>query len=70
MNNTIRDRIIVALIPPACPFARNFNFFGAIKFSIPPLCKLNPYYDRLMEMRFNALNRLSSSQQSCVDEGR
>lgn len=42
------------LIPAQCPFAREFHC-GGRTFRIPPLCKLNPFYDRLVELRFKAL---------------
>lgn len=41
------------LIPAQCPFARQFNVLG-LSFRIPPLCKLNPFYDYLMLWRFQA----------------
>ncbi|NJK62918.1 MAG: Mo-dependent nitrogenase [Synechococcaceae cyanobacterium SM2_3_1] len=44
---------ICKLIPTQCPFARQINLFG-LSFRIPPLCKLNPFYDHLMLLRFQA----------------
>ncbi|MBO0350910.1 Mo-dependent nitrogenase C-terminal domain-containing protein [Phormidium pseudopriestleyi FRX01] len=43
------------LIPAQCPFARDLKFMGRTIFHIPPLCKLNPFYDELMGLRFRAL---------------
>lgn len=42
------------LIPAQCPFARKVSLFGHHLFTIPPLCKINPWYDDLMGLRFRA----------------
>jgi hypothetical protein len=42
------------LIPAQCPFEREIHCCGRT-LHIPPLCKLNPFYDRLVELRFKAL---------------
>ena len=47
------------LIPAQCPFARKITFGGRIVLTIPPLCKLNPFYDELMMLRFRALSYLA-----------
>jgi hypothetical protein len=49
---------IVNLIPNTCPFAREIRCFNRIIFKIPPLCKLNPFYEDLMMLRFRALSFL------------
>ncbi len=69
--NTIKTRLInleistketaekiVNLIPNTCPFAKDITIFGLLIFTIPPLCKLNPFYDDLMMLRFRALSFL------------
>jgi hypothetical protein len=43
------------LIPSQCPFARNVKLWGNQVLHIPPLCKLNPLYEELVELRFRAL---------------
>jgi hypothetical protein len=43
------------LIPAQCPFARTLRWGDRILISIPPLCKLNPFYEELMMLRFRAL---------------
>ena len=43
------------LIPASCPFARTIGVFGHTVLRIPPLCKLNPFYEQLMALRFRAL---------------
>lgn len=54
-------RRIVKLIPSQCPFAREIKLFGKTLFRIPPLCKLNPLYEQLIELRFRALCFLADS---------
>jgi hypothetical protein len=46
---------IARLIPAQCPFERDVVVFGRQIAHIPPLCKLNPLYDELVELRFKAL---------------
>ena len=48
-------RVLCQLIPAQCPFERDVKVFGKILFRIPPLCKLNPFYDQLVGLRFRAL---------------
>ncbi len=43
------------LIPAQCPFERDVCCFGRVLFHIPPLCKLNPFYQQLISLRFRAL---------------
>ncbi len=42
-------------IPAQCPFARQIRFGNQILIEIPPMCKLNPLYDELMYLRFQAM---------------
>lgn len=53
-NPEIAHRIC-DLIPSQCPFARQIKVFGLTLGTIPPLCKLNPLYEELMNLRFRAL---------------
>lgn len=46
---------LCALIPAQCPFERDITLFGRTLFHIPPMCKLNPFYEELMMLRFKAL---------------
>lgn len=46
---------ICKLIPAQCPFERDIKFFGRTLLHIPPLCKLNPVYEQVVELRFRAL---------------
>jgi hypothetical protein len=43
------------MIPSQCPFERDFKLFGRTLFHIPPLCKLNPLYEEVSNLRFRAL---------------
>ncbi|VXD13814.1 Mo-dependent nitrogenase-like protein [Planktothrix serta PCC 8927] len=43
------------VIPAKCPFARDIKLFGYTILHIPPLCKLNPFYEQLMGLRFRAM---------------
>lgn len=55
----IRDaklaRLISRLIPAQCPFERDINVFGRTVAHIPPLCKLNPFYEQFVGLRFRSL---------------
>jgi hypothetical protein len=43
------------VIPAQCPFERDIILFGRQVGHIPPLCKLNPFYEQLVGLRFRAL---------------
>jgi hypothetical protein len=47
--------LVCKLIPARCPFEREIKLFDRTIVHIPPLCKLNPFYDQLVELRFKAL---------------
>lgn len=46
---------IARWIPAQCPFERDITLFGHKIAHIPPLCKLNPFYDEFVALRFRAL---------------
>ncbi|GET43735.1 Mo-dependent nitrogenase family protein [Microseira wollei NIES-4236] len=48
-------RLVCKLIPSQCPFERDIQIFGKKLFHIPPLCKLNPFYEQFVGLRFQAL---------------
>ena len=50
-----RARKVAQLIPAQCPFERDIFIFGRLVAHFPPLCKLNPLYNELVELRFRAL---------------
>ncbi len=47
--------VLAKAIPAQCPFERDIKLFGHKVGHIPPLCKLNPFYDQLVGLRFRAL---------------
>jgi hypothetical protein len=47
--------IIAKMIPAQCPFERTISLGRHTLLSIPPLCKLNPLYNELVNLRFRAL---------------
>ncbi|HEY9662063.1 MAG TPA: Mo-dependent nitrogenase C-terminal domain-containing protein [Allocoleopsis sp.] len=50
--------LICRLIPKSCPFERDINLWR-YTFHIPALCKLNPLYPELINLRFRALSYLA-----------
>ncbi len=58
-HNTRIAHLTCKLIPPSCPFERDVRFFGYVLFHIPPLCKFNPLYEELIDLRFRALSYLA-----------
>ncbi|MCX7597078.1 MAG: Mo-dependent nitrogenase C-terminal domain-containing protein [Fischerella sp.] len=48
-------KLIAKLIPAHCPFERDITLFGRKIVHIPPMCKLNPFYDQFVGLRFRAL---------------
>lgn len=55
VENPERARKVAQLIPAQCPFERDIFVFGRLVAHFPPLCKLNPLYNELVELRFRAL---------------
>ncbi|MGV0027724.1 Mo-dependent nitrogenase C-terminal domain-containing protein [Phormidesmis priestleyi] len=52
-------RSLCKIIPARCPFEREIKLFNRTIVSIPPLCKLNPFYDQIVEIRFKSLSYLA-----------
>lgn len=46
---------VCQLIPNQCPFERKIEFRGRQILHIPPMCKLNPFYEQLVSLRFRAM---------------
>lgn len=46
---------ICRIVPVQCPFERDICFMGRTLVHIPPLCKLNPFYEEVVSLRFRAL---------------
>lgn len=59
MNKQLAQ-LIVNLIPATCPFNKSFKL-GNFKLTIPSLCKINPFYDQLINLRCVALGKLDES---------
>lgn len=53
--NVKTARTFCQLIPARCPFERTIKLFDRTLFSIPPLCKLNPFYEQVVGLRFRSL---------------
>ena len=62
-NIQIKDpqtaRLVCKLIPAQCPFERDLKVWGHT-LHIPAMCQLNPCYDALVQLRFQALVLLAS----------
>ncbi|NET34920.1 MAG: nitrogenase [Cyanothece sp. SIO1E1] len=48
-------RFLAKVVPAQCPFERDINLWGRTVAHIPPLCKLNPFYEQVVGLRFRAL---------------
>jgi Mo-dependent nitrogenase C-terminus len=55
VKNTKLAIFICQFIPDSCPFEQDIKLFSYLTIHIPPLCKLNPLYQSLVELRFRAL---------------
>ncbi len=59
----VQDRhlahLLCKLIPSQCPFERDIVLFGKTILHIPPLCKLNPFYNEVVYLRFRAMSYLA-----------
>ncbi|MGC9524347.1 MAG: Mo-dependent nitrogenase C-terminal domain-containing protein [Limnospira sp.] len=55
VNNPKFAQFLCRFIPTQCPFERDLKVWGRVLFHIPPLCKLNPFYEELVALRFRAL---------------
>ncbi|MDJ0574896.1 MAG: Mo-dependent nitrogenase C-terminal domain-containing protein [Xenococcaceae cyanobacterium MO_234.B1] len=48
-------RFVCQIILASCPFERKIKLFNQTILSIPPLCKLNPFYEQFVALRFKSL---------------
>ncbi|MBW4527710.1 MAG: Mo-dependent nitrogenase C-terminal domain-containing protein [Phormidium tanganyikae FI6-MK23] len=55
IHNSETAHFFCRLIPSQCPFERDIRCFGRVLLHIPPMCKLNPFYEQLVSLRFKAL---------------
>lgn len=65
INNYKVAQLLCKLIPASCPFERDISL-GEYTFHIPSLCKLNPFYESLIILRFRALNYIT--EQSSISQ--
>jgi hypothetical protein len=64
IRNPNTARLLCKLIPAQCPFARTIKLSERTLLRIPPLCKLNPLYEQLVNLRFKSLCYLESQ---CIE---
>ena len=55
VRNPELAHFICRTIPAQCPFERDLTLFGHLCIHIPPMCKLNPLYEEVVGLRFQAL---------------
>ncbi|MBN8563788.1 MAG: Mo-dependent nitrogenase C-terminal domain-containing protein [Leptolyngbya sp. UWPOB_LEPTO1] len=55
ISNPQTARSLCKIIPARCPFERQIKLFDYTLVRIPPLCKLNPFYDQIVSLRFKSL---------------
>jgi hypothetical protein len=61
IRNSKVAHLLCKLIPASCPFERDIRFFDRTVFHIPPLCKLNPFYEQVVSLRFKCLSYLADA---------
>jgi hypothetical protein len=59
IQNTKVAKLVCKTIPARCPFEREIKLFDHTVFRIPSLCKLNPLYEQLVDLRFRCLSYLA-----------
>jgi hypothetical protein len=61
IHDTRVAQVLSRMIPASCPFERDIKLFGHTLAHIPPLCKFNPFYEQIVELRFKALTYLADT---------
>lgn len=59
IRHAAQAHLICQMIPAQCPFERELHIGSRIRINIPPLCKLNPLYGEVVNLRFRALSYLA-----------
>ncbi len=59
IDNSRLARLLCRIIPAQCPFEREIKLYNRSILYIPPMCKLNPFYEQLVGLRFRALTYLA-----------
>ncbi|WP_392534429.1 Mo-dependent nitrogenase C-terminal domain-containing protein [Nostoc sp. C117] len=67
IRNAELAKLLCRVIPSTCPFECSINLFGYLIMYIPPLCKLNPLYNQLIELRFRASCYLTQHQENASE---
>ncbi|EKV00064.1 Mo-dependent nitrogenase-like protein [Leptolyngbya sp. PCC 7375] len=57
VTNSRTAHLICRVIPSHCPFERDISLFG-YTIHIPALCRLNPVYEEIVDLRLRALTYL------------
>lgn len=60
IHNPKLARLLCQIIPDRCPFEREIKLGDRIIFRIPPMCKLNPFYNQIVSLRFKCLCYLAT----------
>ena len=55
IRNSQMARSLCKVIPARCPFEREIKLLDRTLVRVPPLCKLNPFYDQIVSIRFKSL---------------
>jgi hypothetical protein len=55
IDNPKQAQFLCKIIPAHCPFERKIKFLNRTLLFIPPLCKLNPFYEQIVSLRFKCL---------------
>ena len=59
IRNAHVARSLCKIIPASCPFEREIKLLDRTIVRIPPLCKLNPFYEQIVSLRFKSLTYLA-----------
>lgn len=59
IHNSNLARLFCLTIPARCPFEREIKLGDRILLRIPTLCKLNPFYEQIIGLRFKCLSYLA-----------
>lgn len=60
IHNPKLARLLCQIISDRCPFEREIKLGDRTILRIPPLCKLNPFYNQVVSLRFKCLCYLAT----------
>jgi hypothetical protein len=55
IRNSNLAKLLCKIIPSNCPFEKTVKILGRTLFQIPPLCKINPFYEQIVGLRYKCL---------------